>query len=197
MRRTSFQIALVPLFFSSSFLTVLFIEAAPAFLGAVDQQLVPDTGALGSSSIYGIGHIAVGGAEDGLDVGCGKSVRKVLFQQLIGGRDGHSAQLVQAHHGEPILIVALQHQHHPVASLDAQGLEIVGGSCGFLLHIQESEPALGHILRNVEHGQLLRLGLCQGIHHIVSEVELFFALEGDFLQQAFFHNTKVDRKSVV
>ena len=163
---------------------VLLIEIMPALPGAVHQDLMLHTGALCRGGIHSVRHIAVGGAEDGLDLARLEAVGEVLFQELIGGGDGHRAQLVQAQHAEPVLVVPLQHQHHPVAPADAQGLEVVGGSCGFLLHVLEGEPPLGHVLGNVEHGHLVGLLGAQGVDDVEGEVELLLTLEGNARQDA-------------
>ena len=141
-------------------------------------------GALGGSFIHRVGHTAVSSAQDCRYIACLKAVGKVLLQQLIGGGNSNGTQLMQAQNGKPELIVALEHQHHPVAPLDAQSLEIVCGSGRFLFHIPEGEPPLGAILAQVEHCQLLRLAAAQSIHHIKGEVKLLLVPEGDFLQSA-------------
>ena len=86
---------------------VLLVKAAPAFPAAVYDDLMLQHRALGCGGIHLVCHIAVGGAEDGLHVAGLEAVCKVLFQQLVGGRDRHSAQLMQTQHRKPILIVAL------------------------------------------------------------------------------------------
>ena len=166
---------------------VFLVEVVPAFLAAVHQNLVLQTGAVKSCGIHRVGNITISGTEDGLDVAGLEAVGEVLFQKLIGGGDGHGAQLVQSQHGEPVLVVALQDQHHTVAPLDTHGLEVVGGSCGFSLQILEGEPTLGAVIGQIEHGQLLRLGGAQFVHDVECKVELLFTLEGDLLQKAVFH----------
>ena len=84
---------------------IFFVEAAPACADTVYDDLMLQLGALGSGCIHRIGHVPVGGAEDSLDLACFEPVCKVLFQQLIGGGDGHSAQFVQTEDCEPELIM--------------------------------------------------------------------------------------------
>ena len=77
---------------------------------------------------------------------------------------------MQTQHCEPELVVTLQNQHHAVATLDAQTLKVVGALGGGVLHILEGEAALGHIIGNVEHSQLVGRLPGDGIHSVECEV---------------------------
>ena len=166
---------------------VFFVKVVPAFPAAVHQDLMGQHGAVLSRCIHRIGHVTVGGTKDRLHVTGSKPVGKVLLQQLIGSGDHHRTQLVQTQHRKPVLVVALEHQHDPVATTNAQRLKIVGRSGGFFLHVPESEPPLGAVLSNVQHSQLFRLVASQLIDHIKGEVKLVFILEIDSCQLAVFH----------
>ena len=107
-----------------------------------------------------------------------------MLQQLVGGRDGDGADLMQRQDGIPELVVALQHQHDPVAPLDAQGRKVVGGLAGSVLHILEGEAALGHIVGDVDHGQLVGILSGDGIHSIEGEVVALGVAEVEHLQAA-------------
>ena len=89
-----------------------------------------------------MGHVAVGGAQDGRDARRIEAVLKVVGNQLVCGRDGDCAQLVQRQHHGPELPVALEHHQHAVAALDAQGAEVVHRLRGQALHVHEAEAAL-------------------------------------------------------
>ena len=71
-------------------------------------------------------HTVLGGADHGVHPGHPKPVDIVADRQHMGGRKHRDAQLVQGHHGEPILIVPLQHQHHAHAPPEARSAEHVG-----------------------------------------------------------------------
>ena len=83
-------------------------------------------GAVLLRDLHLMGRIPVGGAEDGADPGGVEPIAEVVLLEQVGGGDGHGPQLVEAQDGEPELVVPLEHQHHPVPPLDAQGLEVVG-----------------------------------------------------------------------
>ena len=91
---------------------------------------------------------------------------------------------MQGQNGEPELIVALQHQHDPVAPPDAQGFKIVGTLGGGILDILKGEPALGHIVGDVQHGQLIRIPAGNGVHGVEGEVIGILIVEAQLLQSA-------------
>ena len=158
---------------------IFLIKVVPTFPAAPHKDLMLKPRTFGGCFVHSVCHIAVGGAEDRLDLAGCKAVCKILFQKLIGGRDRHSTQLVQTQNSKPELVVPLQHQHHPVAPFDTNGLEEIGCPGRFLHHILEGEAPLGHILGHMEHSQLIRLLGAQSIHHIKGKVELLFVLEID------------------
>ena len=94
-----------------------------------------------------------------------------MLQQLVGCRDCDSTQLVQSYDGEPELIVPLEYQHHPVALLDAQGAEVVGGHIGIVLHIRKGKAALCKVIGHMEHCQLVRSLFRNLVHDVKAEVE--------------------------
>ncbi len=136
-------------------------------------------GQLGKAFSTSSGGMAIGGAHHGPDTRRLEAVFKILLQQLIRGWHRHCAQLMQAQDGKPELIVPPEHQHDPVAPLDSQGLEIVGGPGGLQLHVLEGEPALVLVVVQVEHGQLIRLFPSQPVHDVKGEVEGFLVFEVD------------------
>ena len=131
-----------------------------------------------------MGGVPVGGADDGGNTARLEAVLKVVLQKLIGGGDGDGADLVQSQDGIPELVVALEHQHHPVAPLDAQGGEVVGRLAGSVLHILEGEAALGHVVCDVDHGKLVRALPGDGIHGVEGEVVALGVLEVEGLHAA-------------
>ena len=50
-----------------------------------------------------------------------EAVFEVVGNQLVAGRNGNGAHLMQSGHYKPELIVALEHQHDLVALLNAKG----------------------------------------------------------------------------
>ena len=107
----------------------------PALLAAAHQKLGDGLGAFLGSLCSKIRGISIGGAEDGADTGGLEAVDKVMDFQLVGSRDGHSAQLMQCHHGRPELVVPFQHQHDLITLFDTQRGEIVGVLVGQILDI--------------------------------------------------------------
>ena len=100
-----------------------------------------------------------------------------MFQQLIGRRNGDRADLMQAENAEPELVVPLKHQHDLVAALDAERSKVVGCLRRCVLHILESETALGTILGHMEHCELIGLSFCKLINKVKRKVELLGVLE--------------------
>ena len=78
----------------------------------------------------------------------------------------------------------LEHQHHPVAPLDAQGLEVVGRPAGGPAHVLKGEAALLLVLVQVQHGQLGRVLGGDGVHAVKGKVEFVRVGEGERLQYA-------------
>ncbi len=151
----------------------------PALPGSVDHDQGFHAGALGGGPLGDLGSVPVGRADQGLDAGSVEAVLKVMLLQLVGCGDRDGAQFVQGHHGEPELIVPLEHQHDPVAPLDSQGGEIVGALVGGVLDILEGEAALLMMLVHIEHGQLIRILAGDLVHDIKTEVEGFMIREAD------------------
>ena len=85
---------------------------------------------------------------------------------------------------EPELVVPLEHQHHPVPPLDAQGLEVVSRPGGGPGDVLKGEAALGLVPVQVEHGQLLRVFGRNGVHAVKGEVEPVRVGEGEGLEHA-------------
>ena len=139
-----------------------------------------------------MGGVSVGGAEDGADPGGIEAVGEIMLLEQVGGGDGNGTQLVEAQDGEPELVVALEHQHHPVALFDAQALEVVGGPVGALAHVREGEATLHLVAVQVQHGQLLRLALGDAVHDVKGKVELLLILKGHGLEHAVFILHRVD-----
>ena len=83
----------------------------------------------------------------------GKVVERRHAILHVGGGTGHSAQLVQGHHGEPELVVPLEHQHHAVALFDAQRLEVVRGAAGLAADVLESEALFVQADESIRQGK--------------------------------------------
>ena len=78
---------------------------------------------------------------------------------------------------EPELVVTLKNEHHAVAPLYADGLEIVSRSCGFLLHITKGEASLGTVLADMKHRELIRLFSAEGVNDVKRKVEALLVFE--------------------
>ena len=96
---------------------------------------------------------------------------------------------MQTQNGKPELIVPLQNQHHPVAPVDAHGLEVIGSPGRLPLEVLESKATLGLILADVEHSQTVWLFCAQRIDHVIGKVKLLLVPEADLEQLALliFH----------
>ena len=154
------------------------IEIVPAVLLAAHQYL-DHTGEFLCCLLRLGGNVAVCGADDGLHTGGLIAVGEIVLHQLIGGRDGDGADLVERQHAEPELVMPLQDQHNGVALPDTQGFEIVGGLGGVFLHIAEGEAAVGAVVCHPQHSQLVGGFFGDGVHAVEGEVELVIVLEGD------------------
>lgn len=131
-----------------------------------------------------MGGVAVGGTDDGAHTGRLEAVGKVVRKQLVGRRDGDGAELVQAEDGEPELIVPLQDQHDAVAALDAEGGEVVGRLARAVLHVLEGEAALGHVVRHVQHGELVRAPSGDAVDDVEGKVEFVLMRKMELLETA-------------
>ena len=63
--------------------------------------------------------------------------------------------------------------------------------------IGEGEAALGLILRDVQHGELVRLAIRDRVDHIESKVELILVLEGDLGGSTLFVGLELDELVVL
>ena len=163
---------------------VFSVQIMPAFLGAANQDLGGNLGALSCSYFRQFCGIAICGTQNCADTGSIVTIHKVMDLQLIGSGDGYSAQLVQSDHSGPELVVALQHQHDLVALLDTKRGEVVCILVGHILHILEGETALSLIHIQMQHSQLIGLSASDLVHDIITKVEGFSVLESDGLQAA-------------
>ena len=75
--------------------------------------------------------------------------------------------------------MAFQDQHHAVALLDPERLEVVGALVGAALQILEGDPALDLLAVDVEHRQFVGRLFRDRVDDIESEVETLGILEGD------------------
>ena len=66
----------------------------------------------------------------------------------------------------------LEHQHDPVALLDAQSREVVGAAVGAVHHVGKGEPSVAQVIAHVLHGQGVGLFLPHGVYQVEGEVEL-------------------------
>ena len=163
---------------------VLVVKAVPALARAVGDDLRDGQARLLERQVDLMGSVAVGGTDDGAHAGRLEAVGKVVRKQLVGRRDGDGAELVQAEDGEPELIVPLQDQHDAVAALDAEGGEVVGRLARAVLHVLEGEAALGHVVRHVQHGKLVRAPSGDAVDDVEGKVEFVLMRKMELLETA-------------
>ncbi len=129
-------------------------------------------------------HLVLGGTDHGLDLGCLDAVGVVAGSEHVGYGDQHGPQLVEGHGGEPVFIVPLQHHHNPVPLLNACLLEYLGIAVALPADVREGEHP-GLLLGGAPHqGALLGLCRCDGVHHVVAEVEAVGIVEGEVRQMS-------------
>ena len=158
------------------------VVAAPAGAAGAHQHLVAQGRAVGLGLLHGVRH--AGGvlrADDGGHVRSVDTVADVLGSKQVRGRDGDGPDLVQGNDDGPELVVPLEDQHHGVALLHADGLEVVGGAVGIQHHA--AEVVRYHIALGIGPQEGLAVGILpsQAIHHVVGKVEGIRALEAEIL----------------
>ena len=129
-----------------------------------------------------LGGLAVGGAEDRLDVAGLEAVGEVVRHELVRRRDDDGPELVAGEDDGPELVVALEDEHHLVALPDAERLHVVHRAVRVLHHVLEGEAALGEVVGDVEHREALRVAARDLVHDVEGEVEAAGVLEGDVRQ---------------
>ena len=133
-----------------------------------------------------LGHIVLPGADNGVGFGGFQPVDIILHREHMGGRNGGDPQLVQSNHGEPVFIVALQHQHHPVPPLQPRLSKHVGHPVAAAADLVEGEDMLLVFRVAPDHGSLVRGLIRHHIHHVVGKVEILRIVQGNFFQSAPF-----------
>ena len=83
------------------------VEVVPAQAVLPHHDLHVHRGTVLGGLVRLVGHLAVGGAQNGLDPGGLKAVVEVVLHQQIGGGDDDSAHFVQGGDDKPELVVAL------------------------------------------------------------------------------------------
>ena len=106
-----------------------------------------------------------------------KRYSKIVLKELIHSKHRHCAELVQAEHSIPELIVPPKHEHDSVALFDAEGLEIIRRLRRSLFDILEAETALLLIGGYVEQGELVGRFIGNGVDDIVGEIEFVGVFE--------------------
>ena len=105
---------------------VLAVEVVPPLPAAVDQNFGHPGTDRRRGLLHVLRHLIVSGGHHSGDAGGLEPVLQIVGEHLVGRQQRHSPQLVEAHHGDPELVVPLQDQQHPVPPPDAQTLKIVG-----------------------------------------------------------------------
>ena len=128
--------------------------------------------------------IALGGADDSLDIHAAHAVDEIRFRQHVGHGNQHGAQLVQRHGGEPVFIVPLQADHHMVAPADPRRTHHIGDAAAGAGYVTEGEDML--LTQGVapDHGPLAGGPGGDGVHHIIAEIEVVGIVEPDLGQSA-------------
>ena len=156
--------------------------------------------------------LAVGRADDSADARSLVAVVEVVFDKHVRGGDGDGAELVERHRSDPELPVALQHEHHGVALLDAERLEVVCRAIGEERDVAVGEARLVLQVVEVDQGDLVRCLGRDGIDGVVGEVVFVGVVELDLLEVALFldaldeargvmirrhHGKRLDRRSLL
>ena len=93
---------------------------------------------------------------------------------------------MKSDHGKPELIMASKYQHYPVTLLYSKGCKVIDTLVGSPLHISEGESSFNLVSVHMDHGKLIWILLCDGVHNIKTEIESVGILKADFLKSAFF-----------
>ena len=117
------------------------------------------------------------------------AIDDVLVGKQVGSGDGHSANLVERHYGDPPGQTALQDKHHSVASLDAEGQQITGCLVRQPLVFAIFQVLYLSVVVGPKDGFLLWLFLGIGVDDVIAEVEM---LRNDKLEM--LHEVFVARK---
>ena len=151
---------------------VFIFKAVPALTLSADKDFYLQVAVACRSSVNVVGRIIVRRADYRLDMGSFEAVFKVVLKKLMGSRDCYCAELMERKNGEPELIVPLENHHNLVALFDAEALEVVCRPCRAVLHVPESEAALGLVLGNMEHCKLVRALCGNSVNNVIGKVEL-------------------------
>ena len=140
---------------------------------------------VGLGGLFGVQMcLSVGRAYDGADAGGVEAVFKVVQHQLVRGGNGYSSDLVEREHAEPELIVALEHQHHPVAPLYSDRQEVVGRHVRVSRHVAECEGVVALVGPDPEHRAPVGRFRRDPVDYVEGEVESVLVFEGDAVHDA-------------
>ena len=161
------------------------VEVVPTVLFAADKDL-EQSGKLCCSLFRLDRNVTVCGADDCF-YACGFiSVCEIVFNELIGCGDGDRTDLVKGKHAEPELVMTLEHEHYGVALLDAERFEIIRSLCRIFLHIAKGESAVGLIVCDPHHCELIGILFRNRIDAVKCKVEFVVVFEGDTVEDAVF-----------
>ena len=118
-------------------------------------------------------HLGIAAADYRLDGGAVVPVDYVVSGEKVGGGDSHGAQLAEGQHREPVLIAALEDEHHHIPAAYAEGLEICRRPVGLFLEVAETEAYAAALVVGPEQGEFVGLFFSPDIHHVIGEVEVF------------------------
>ena len=169
---------------------VLLVKAAPPLAVAVDDHLDHGGAAwilldkLRLRQLRLVRNVAVGRTDKRLHVRRPEAVDKVVVLQLAHSRYHHSPDLVEREYRRPILVVALQYEHHLVAAPDSDGTEVVRHLVRHLADLAEREAPFSEVVAHVQHGELVGIFRGNRVHHVIGEVEALDVLEADMLQMS-------------
>ena len=90
----------------------------------------------------------------------------------MGRRHQNRADLVQGNCQVPVFIMTLEQQHHPVALADAGFQQEAAGLRGQTADVTEGKHFFLSVLVAPLDGTLVRLGIGNGIHNVIAEIEI-------------------------
>ena len=127
---------------------------------------------LGHGGSHPLGHVALGGADNGPHRGAGEPVGQVLLGEHVGHGNENGPELMQGHRHKPVFIVALERHHHIVSPADPCPAEHLGRLIAPALQVAKGKTRLAAL--PVAPDQRLLLGGLgrHHVHHIITKVKV-------------------------
>ena len=161
------------------------VKVVPAVLLSADQNLYHIRKFCRCLFGFG-GNLSVGGTNDCLYLRRLISISKIVLNELICSGDCDCTELMKRKHTEPELIVALENKHYCIALFDAERFKVVGGFCRIFFQIAECKLAVGFIVRNPHHCELIGILFGDSVNAVEGKIEFVLVLEFNAAEYAVF-----------